>query len=280
MRKDVLATLGIGIVLAACSGSALADGGPEPGVMVGGRGIEQGAVRYVAVSAGARTVVEEIRRSDGMVRRFFSLKGGWGVPIVAFDGTTGGLLPEGRTLVLGDLFAGAGLRKHSSFALIDTRNLRLLRTIRLAGDFSFDALAPDETYLYLIEHVSSRVLSRYRVRAYNLRTQRLLTRVIVDKREWEPTMQGWPVTRAVSTDGSWVYTLYGGTGKSFIHALDARAAGAVCIDLPWRKQPGRLYELKLMVRGDKQLVVRGPNGRTLAVVDHNNFRVLSSVRDP
>jgi hypothetical protein len=280
MRNHVFATLAIGGALAVGAGGALAGGGPEPGVMQGGRGIEHGSIRYVAVSAGARTVIEEIRRSDAMVVRFSSLKGNWGVPIVAFDGTTGGLLPSGHMLVLGEVSARAGLRTRSSFALIDTRNLRLVRTIRLAGDFSFDALAPDGSYLYLIEHVSSRVLSRYRVRAYDLGARKLLARVIVDKREWEPTMRGWPVTRANSTDGSWVYTLYGGTGKSFIHALDARGAGAVCVDLPWPKQPGRLYELKLALRDDGHLVVRGPNGRTLAIVDHKTFRVLSSVSDP
>lgn len=280
MAGRLLATIAICLGCAVTATTALGDGGPEPGVMLGGRGIAQGAVRYVAVSAGARTVIERIRISDAMVLQFSSLKGKWGIPVVAFDGTTGGLLPFGHTLVLGDLFAGGGLRKQSSFALVDTVGFRVIRTVRLKGDFSFDALAPNATYLYLIEHVSSRVLSRYRVRAYDLHANKLLARVIVDKREWEPTMQGWPVARATTADGGWVYTLYGGTGKSFIHALDARSVGAYCIDLPWRKQPARLYGFKLRLRGDGHLVVRGPNGRTLAVVDQKTFRVLSSVRDP
>jgi hypothetical protein len=199
---------------------------------------------------------------------------------VAFDGTTDGLLPSANTLVLADANFGGGLKKRSSFALVDTRKLRAVGKIQLEGDYSFDALGPDGKYLYLIEHVSSRVLSRYRVRAYDLHANKLLARVIVDKREWEPTMQGWPVTRATSTDRGWVYTLYGGTGKTFIHALDARAAGAYCIDLPWRRRPARLYDLRLRLRADGKLAVRGPNGRTLAVVDYKTFRVLSSVRDP
>jgi hypothetical protein len=261
--------------------AALADGGPSPGVLQGGQGVEQGRVRYVAVPSGKRTVVEEIKRSDGRVRRFMSLKGSWGVPVVAWDGTTDGLLPSGTTLVLGDTAAsGAGLRKQSSFALVDVKKMRLLRTVRLTGDFSFDALAPSGRYLYLIEHVSARVLSRYRVRAYDLIAKKLLARVIVDKREWEPTMQGWPVARAVTSDGGWVYTLYGGTEKSFIHALDARDVGAVCIDLPWKKQPGRLFSFRLRLRDDGKLVVRGTHGRTLAVVDPDTYRVLSSVSDP
>lgn len=280
MARRLLATIAISMGCAVTAANAGGAGGPGAGVRQGGGGVEQGGIRYVAIPAGGRTVLEVIRRSDAKVLRFISVQGSWGVPLVAFDGTTGGLLQSRHMLVLGDVYLGAGLRKHSSFALVDTRNLRVIRTIRFKGDYSFDALAPNGKYLYLIEHVSSRDFSRYRVRAYDLHAKKLLARVIVDKREWEPTMQGWPVTRAASTDGGWVYTLYGGTGKSFIHALDARNAGAACIDLPWRTQPSRLYEFRMRFREDGRLVVRGPNGRTLAVVDHKTFRVLSSVRDP
>jgi hypothetical protein len=164
--------------------------------------------------------------------------------------------------------------------LIDAKKMRLLRTIRVKGDMSFDALAPGAHYLFLIEHVSQQDFTRYRVRAYDLPARKLLARVIVDKREWEPTMQGSPVSRAVSQSGDWVYTLYGGAKESFIHALDARDAAAVCIDLPWKKQPSRLYDLRLRLRADGKLVVFGPHGRTLAVVDPSTYRVLSSVSNP
>jgi hypothetical protein len=260
---------------------ALADGGPSPGVLQGGQGVEEGRVRYVAIPSGRRTVVEAIKRRDGRVLGFMSLEGRWGIPVVSYDGRTDGLLSSGGTLVLGDAGSnGGGLRNESRFALVDVKKMRELQKIRLAGDFSFDALAPNGKYLFLIEHVSAQVPSRYRVRAYDLQAKKLLARVIVDKREWEPTMQGWPVTRAVTRTGDWVYTLYGGTKESFIHALDARNAEAVCIDLPWKKQPSQLFEFRLRLRDDGKLVVRGPHGRTLAVVDQQSYRVLSSVSDP
>jgi hypothetical protein len=275
------AVIAIVSVLLLGGSTALADGGPSPGVLQGGQGIERGRVRYVAVPSVRRTVVEEIKRSDGRVLGFMSLEGQWGVPVVSYDGSTDGLSRSGRTLVLGDSGSnGGGLRKESRFALIDVKRMRQLQTIRLAGDFSFDALAPNGTYLFLIEHVSLQVPSRYRVRAYDLQAKKLLARVIVDKREWEPTMQGWPVTRAITKNGDWVYTLYGGTKDAFVHALDARNAAAVCIDLPWKKQPGRFFEFRLRLRDDGKLVVRGPHGRTLAVVDQRSYRVLSSVTDP
>ena len=43
-------------------------------------------------------------------------------------------------------------------------------------------------------------------------------------------------------------------------------AGAVCIDLPWKSQPKRLFEFRIRRAGEGRLVVRGPRGRTLAVV--------------
>jgi hypothetical protein len=261
--------------------TAFAGGGPAPSVLQGGQGVEQGIVRYVAVPSVRRTVIEAIDLSDGRVLSYMSLEGRFGIPIVSYDGTTDGLQPSGPILVLGDSGAnGGGLRRQSLFAVVDVWKMRRLRTIRLAGDFSFDAVAPTGKYLYLIEHVSLRDPSRYRVRAYDLRANKLLARVIVDKREWEPTMQGLPVARTATKSGNWVYTLYGGTKKTFIHALDARNANAVCIDLPWKKQPVRLFEWRLRLRADGMLVVRGPNGRALAVVDPQSYRVLSSVTHP
>ena len=46
-------------------------------------------------------------------------------------------------------------------------------------------------------------------------------------------MAGYPMTREVSADGRWHYTLYNGTeGHPFIHALDTTGPRAKCIDLP------------------------------------------------
>jgi hypothetical protein len=103
---------------------------------------------------------------------------------------------------------------------------------------------------------------------------------VTDKREGESEMQGAPISRVTSQDRSWAYTLYGGSEKTFIHALDTTHAGAVCIDLPWKTQPRRLFEFRIRRAGDGRLVVRGPRGRTLAVVSQDNLHVVSAVRDP
>jgi hypothetical protein len=248
-------------------------------VSQGWDGITRGNERYVAVPAGAWTSIQAINQRGGRVVRFMSLKGRWGIPLVAFDGTAEGLLPDGRTLLLGQsVFNGDALKKQTAFAFVDIRKMRLLRKIRVAGAFSYDALSPDARYLYLVEYPSEQDLSSYRVRAYDLKANRLLPKIVSDKRSWETTMQGSPVSR-LSRDG-WAFTLYGGAGRPFIHALDTRHVEAVCINMPWKTSPQRLFDYRLRADGDGRLVVRGPRGRALVVIDRSNLRVLNFVRTP
>jgi hypothetical protein len=280
MPKRLLATIAICTGCAATAANAGGAGGPGAGVQQGWDGLANGAVRYVAVPAVNSTTVQVIRRRDGRVLNFMSLKGAWGIPMVAFDGTTDGLMADGRTLLLGEATTSPGLRRHSTFALVDLKKMRVVQKLRLPGHHVFDALSPDGRYLYFIQYVSAQDFNRYRVRAYDLRARRLLTNPVVDKRESADAMQGAPISRVTSHDGSWAYTLYGGPHETFIHALDTLNAGAVCIDLPWKTQPKRLYEFRIRRAGDGRLIVRGPRGRTLAVVNQDNLHVVSAVRDP
>jgi hypothetical protein len=280
MRR--VAAVVAGVICAGASGTvARGDGGPGPGVMQGWDGVARGNVRYVAIPAGRRTALAAIRRHGGRVVRFRPLRGLWGIPLVAYDGTTEGLARDGRTIVLGDANGGYPVRKRSSFLVLDARRFRILERVQLQGDFSFDALSPDARYLYLVEHLSGQDATRYRVRAYDLRARRLLARIVADKSSWETDMQGMPVSRLTEPHGRWAYTLYGGThARPFIHALDLRRVQAVCIDLPWRKQPNNIFRFRLRLDGEAHLVVRGPEGRTLAVVDKSANRLLSFVRKP
>jgi len=280
MRSRLLRIAALGVMSGTLvTPAASAGGGPNPGVQQGWDGIRQGAVRYVAVPARGWTVVEAIRRSDGRVLRFMTLKGSWGIPVVAADGTAAGLMADGRTLLLGEATAGPYLRKHSSFAFVDLKRMTVVKRLRVPGHQVFDALSPDGRYLYFVEYVSQQDFTKYRVRAYDLRAGRLLQQAVIDKRERETTMQGSPISRA-ETEGGWVYTLYGGAHESFIHALDTRNVTAICIDLPWKAQPKRLFEFRLRLDGEGRLVVRGPRGRVLAAVDRGNHRIVSSVTDP
>src|SRR5437879_1257150 len=115
--------------------------------------------------------------------------------------------------------------------------------------------------------------------AYDVRRERLLAKVISDKASGETDMQGMPSSRLAR--GGWAYMLYGSAGpRPFIHALDLRHAAAVCIDIPWKYQPNNVFQYRLRQDGDGQLVVRGPRGRALAVIDTREKRLLSFVRNP
>jgi hypothetical protein len=278
MRKVGLIVLGL--VCAAAVQAIARAAGPSPGVLQGQAGIARGDIRYVAVPGPSSTTLEAIRRRGGRVVRFKPLTGSWGIPLVAYDGSAGGLSVDGRKLVLAEangIFPG---KKRTSFLIVDTKTFRVLQTVELKGSFSFDALSPNGRRLYLIEHLwTDQSSPRYRVRAFDLQTQRLLARVISDKTSWETDMEGMPVSR-LAHDG-WAYTLYGAVGpRPFIHALDLRHAAAVCIDMPWKYQPKNVFEYRLRRDGDGHLVVRGPRGRALAVLDMQEKRLLRFVPNP
>lgn len=262
MRRFVLALTAAGGLLVAAP--AAGDGGPPQNAMQGWDGATRGAFRYVAVPSPGWTSLQTIRRDGGRVMQWLNVKGNWGIPYVAPDATGEALLRDGRTIVLGNVTYGIALRKHSSFLFVDTKRMRVRRTIHLDGHFVFDAVSPDARYLYLTEFVSPKDFSAYRVRAYDLKAGRLLAKIVSDRRSWETTMQGWPVSRV--DRAGWAFTLYATGGRPFIHALDTKHVAAVCLNLPWAKEPTRFFDYRLGLDGDGQLVVRGPKGHTLVTI--------------
>ena len=59
-------------------------------------------------------------------------------------------------------------------------------------------------------------------------------------------MRGQPLSRAMSPDGRWAYTLYDGNGETpFVHALDTSRATARCIDLDAIGGDENLWRLRL-----------------------------------
>jgi hypothetical protein len=254
--------MGAGALLMAAP--AAGDGGPPQNAIQGWDGAIRGEFRYVAVPAPGWTSLQVIRRDGGRVLQWLNLKGSWGIPYVTSDAPGEAVLRDDRTIVLGNVTYGATLRKHSSFLLADTKRMGIVARIQLAGHFVFDAVSPDARYLYLTEFVSPRDFTAYRVRVYDLRAGRLLPKIVADRRSWETTMQGWPVSR-VDRNG-WAFTLYATGGRPFIHALNTKHVAAECINLPWANEPTRFYDYRLGFDGDGHLVVRGRNGHTLVTI--------------
>jgi hypothetical protein len=225
--------------------------------------------RYVALQAGTRTVVARLNRVVYTTR---TLPGTYTIPVVALDGSAAGLSADGRTLVL-IRPRMAFRRARTSFAVLDARSLRLRDEIVLRGDFSFDALSPDGSLMYLIQYLSPTDPTKYEVRAYSLPARMLLPHSIVDKSEPDERMAGLPVSRVTSVEGRWAYTLYdGGGGVPFVHALDTKQGEARCIDLASLGGRQDIYQLRLRLGpGGRLAVVKG--ARELVGVDTSTFAV-------
>ena len=126
------ALLGLAAMVVVGGGTAYADGAPSAGVSQGGSGVVWGAVRYVALPAPGGTSVAQIDSAGGTVNGFVSLRGSWGIPIVAFDGTTSGVSAGGQTLVLAQS-SQTLLPSRSRFALVNPVKMRLQRVVTLRG---------------------------------------------------------------------------------------------------------------------------------------------------
>jgi hypothetical protein len=209
--------------------------------------------RLVAVPTERGTVVARIGDSVYVSRL---LDGRYTVPVIALDHTASGLSTDGSTLVLINPRLSFP-RARTSLVVLDASNLRTRAHIVLQGDFSFDALSPDGTRMYLIHYLSPRDPTRYEVRALDVPSGKLLPTPIVDKSEPDERMAGLPITRATTADGHWAYTLYDGAGhEPFVHALDTVKGDAHCIDLEMLAGRQDLYGLRLdLGGGDAELAV-------------------------
>ena len=248
-------------ILAGSAGGA----GPSPGIAFGSPGVvsHDGKTRYVTLRAGKGTLVEAVTTRGGAVRYSRFLKGFYGLPMVAYDGSMGGLARNGKRLVI---YSPA--QQKTRFVVLDPR-LKVRSRVALNGNFGFDALSPDGSLMYLIQLKGG---TNYDVRVLNVETGTLYPGAIVDRREPDEKMTGIPLTRAGSDDASWAYTLYlKQTGGAFVHALHTTAREAFCIDVPLGLSGDELSHVRMRVRGGSlQLRFRG---RTVATIDTRTFEV-------
>lgn len=253
-----LAVAALATGLAAVSALAV---GPTPGFQPGGILARGGHVRYVAVANGSQTFVEAIQVGSGRVLRSIWLDAVYGVPLVAYDGTAGGLTRDGKLLVV----STSGMDATTKLAVLGTRTLDLRSAITLRGTWAFDAISPEGRTLYLIQILSTDGPVRYLVRAYDLKLGRLLPGAIADKSE-PGAMTGYPISRVASADGRWAYTLYQRTnGTAFIHALDTTGRRAVCLDLAGRGSMDFGSTRLTLTRDGQHLVVHRAGGKTESV---------------
>jgi hypothetical protein len=183
---------------------------------------------------------------------------------------------DGRTFVLENV----GFANASKFMLVSTSDLSTVDSFTLNGTYAFDALSPNGSMLYLIQHQTTQDVNHYIVRGYDLNTHTLLPRRIADKTQASWVMQGWAVTRATSPSGRWVYTLYANPGGyPFVHALDTVNSVAHCVGLPWpatNGQQGAVFNFTLGLKGDK-LAVRYAGGSVYRTINTTSWKVSKPV---
>jgi hypothetical protein len=217
-----------------------------------------------------------VNQRGGAIAASAFVRGTFTIPVVALDGTAGGLSHDGRTLVL-IRPRSAFPRAHTTLAIFGARGLGMRRQVTLKGDFSFDALSPDGRTVYLIQYTSGTDPGHFLVRTLDPATGRLQATPVVDPNE--RTMRGLPMQRSTSADGRWHYTLYdGAAGHPFIHALDTQGRRARCIDLPPFPPGADPYGYDLTLTGGGGTLSIGTPDQPFAVVDTGTFRVSTPHR--
>ena len=205
--------------------------------------------------SNGHTSISVIDTSSGATVRTFSIPGSYSAADRGYADSM--LSGDGRWLALRALDTPAGT---TSIALVDTQAGKLVKSIRLNGDFTLDAVSPRGTILYLLEYYQAGT-SHYNVRAYDVNANQLLQNSIVDKNDLGDKMQGEALSRQMSEDGDMAYTLYINhvTNKAFIHILwltdtvnnyTPFPAIARCIDLPVGSSPALLHYYTLTLSQD------------------------------
>lgn len=165
--------------------------------------------------------------------------------------------------------------------IIDLTDVHNAHSLMLDGNFDVDAISADATSLFLIQHLPPSNPDHYQVRLYDLLSNQLQADALVDKREPDEVMVGYPWDAVASPDGEWLLTLYLSTrdNTAFIHALNLANKFAMCIDLPSGEQDLNLlkyYTLALAPDG-RTVYATNPALGELAIVDLEQFTVTRVV---
>ena len=189
--------------------------------------------RWGSVLTTTRSGVQTIVRDAGLMADqsdAITIEGAWRLPTFATDALPIGVSAGRSTIVLVEDGAKDSA-KTTRFAVLHLPFKKPARIVEIAGSFTYDAVSPNGSTIYAIEHLAAPPEGHYQVRAVDVASGTLKEGVIVDKSNIAEAMAGWPVAQLRREDGL-VLTLYRGAEHPFIHALDTVQGFAVCIDLP------------------------------------------------
>jgi hypothetical protein len=218
-------------------------------------------VLVTATAQGGHTTISVLDTQHGTILRSLVINGAYTTAGEEFNDAV--LSFDGQWLALRQL---SGSTSSTTIALVDTKAGKLVKTIKLNGDFDLDALGADGSGLYLLQRLNDGT-GHYYVRLYNTQENELYQGLIIDKTDVnDPNMTGTPVARQAATDGSAVYTLYTDAyhNIAFVHILplDPSFPLARCIELPAGKSADalRYYTLTLSADGNTLYAANGALG--------------------
>jgi hypothetical protein len=227
-----------------------------------------GNVATTSISADRRsTTIGDAVVQPGGGQSGLDIAGAWHLPTIGYEPQPAGLSADGHTLVLIPAGDGADApdRTTSRFAIVPfppgqgTPNI-----IELPGALDYDAISPDGRILYVAEHLDGTSGGGYQVRAIDLPAGVMRDVPIVDKRNLDEAMAGWPIDQ-LRSPGGMVLTLYRGPEHPFIHALNTTEAWAACIDLPAGDDDAAQRDWGLAASADWRTAVAVNATRQLAV---------------
>ncbi len=184
---------------------------------------------YIVTPLTGSAQLKAIDPASGRTIAQTTIAAGYSLPNIAFQGPTAGLSPNGQWLALTSQSRAAGAIT-TNFLVGSSSLTDSFKTIRVKGDFVFDALSSDGKSLYLIQKLGDP--NHYQVRLYDVSTSFLAPQPVVDKREPNEPMNGIRGDSVADPAGNHVYTVYIRQAGPFIHALPLDQPIAWCVDLP------------------------------------------------
>jgi len=155
---------------------------------------------------------------------------GYYLPSLGYQGPTAGLSPNGQWLALTDNGSAVTGKLVTSFLIGPSSLSSSFKTVRVVGDFSFDAISDTGQSLYLIQKMGDP--NHYQVRLLDVASGTLVEHPVVDKRDSSEPMNGIRGDSVADSQGQYVFTVYARQAGPFIHALPLDQPYAWCIDLP------------------------------------------------
>ena len=185
---------------------------------------------YTVTSLAGSGRLTALDPASGRTITQIAIPTGFALPSLGYQGPTAGLSPNGQWLTLTDNGRATSGKLVTSFLVGASALTGSFKTVRVDGDFAFDALSDTGQSLYLIQRMGDP--NHYQVRLLDVTSGTLVEHPVADKREAGEPMNGIRGDSVADAQGAFVFTVYAREAGPFIHALPLDQNFAWCIDLP------------------------------------------------